>query len=261
MHKILIVDDEKPARDFVAELIAPYIPDSVVTKADSAGQALKFMEADDYDLLIVDIEMPVMNGLEFLTEIKNRNKQPYTIIISAHRNIDYTIRGYELGVARFIFKPSANNPEGDSCESIHHITKPLYDTKIKEAIHTYINRKATVFLDLKVRKGVSRVKIYNIAAIEAVRRGVLKVYLVDEVLPEVTYSLSQLRKLLPSYFFYINRRCIVNLHHVRLYNPKTNAQEVSVICRDEMVQFTASRKYMRELRSYCPTPLQDNDAI
>jgi CheY-like chemotaxis protein len=47
MHKILIVDDEKPARDFIAELVTSCLPDSEITKADHPQKAIACLQRED----------------------------------------------------------------------------------------------------------------------------------------------------------------------------------------------------------------------
>ena len=121
MHKILIIDDERAARDLVAELITFYIPDSKVTKTDSAFKALEIIQTEDYDLLFVDISMPRMSGLELLEEVKRMGKEPYSFIITAHRQYDYAVKGFRLGI-------------------LDYIEKPLHKEKIGEAAKLYLSK-------------------------------------------------------------------------------------------------------------------------
>ena len=247
MHKILIIDDERPARDFIADLVATQIAYAEVTKVENAEKALVCMQTKPYDLLFVDIEMPGMSGLELLDEIKRMGQNPYTVIISSHSKIDYTIKGYELGVARYILKPSLEQPEEAEPGTVQLITKPLYDEKIYEAIQTYLNKTVTETIDLKVPDGVRRVKIDDIAAIETDRRSKVKVYLNHSILSEVAHSLSHLYKQLPSNFIYISRKCIINLNNVQRFNTKIKSREFIAVCQGEECSFTASRKTTKDL--------------
>jgi len=57
MHKILIVDDERPARDYISEiseLVSSCLPDSKVTLAEDAEKALRCLQTENFDLLFVD---------------------------------------------------------------------------------------------------------------------------------------------------------------------------------------------------------------
>jgi len=260
MHKILIVDDERLARDFIADLVASHIAGAEVTKVDNAEKALDCMQTKTYDLLFVDIEMPGMNGLELLDAINRMGQNPYTVIVSAHSKIDYTIKGYELGVARYILKPSPDQPVEAAPSIVQHITKPLYDEKIYEAIRTYLNKTKTETIDLKVPNGVRRINMDDIVAIETVRRSIVKVYLDHSILSEVAHPLSHLHKQLPSNFSYISRKCIINLHKVKHFNTKLQSREFFAVCQDRECSFTASRKIMREKISLFTNSTINNDA-
>ena len=225
MHKILIVDDEQPARDFTAELVAFYIPYSKVSRADSAYQALDYLQTENYDLLFVDITMPEMTGLELLEEIDRQGKHPYAFIITAYRKYDYAVRSFRLGI-------------------LDYIEKPLHKEKIYSAVKLYLSKVKTNSIDLKVFDGIRRVAISDLLAIESSCRGKVKVYTTHTLLPEVTGSLSQLYSQLPPNFCYIRRDCIINLYEVKRYNSKS--MEVFIVCQNREVGFQASRRGRRE---------------
>ena len=229
MHKILIVDDEKPARDFIAELVTFYIPDSTVKQMENPREALACMRKEDFDLLFVDIRMSGMTGLELMEEIGRTGKSPYTVIISAYYEFDYAVKGMELGAVRYI-------------------TKPLHKEKIYEVIRSYLNKMKTGFIDLKVPDGIRRIAIDRLLVIQKVERRKEEVYTTDSFLPDVSGSLSQLYSLLPPYFHYIQRDCILNYHAVRRYNLKT--REVAVNSRDKEIVFTVSRGKMKEFTTW-----------
>jgi len=234
MHKILIVDDERHARDLIAELIASYIPNSEVSKAESAYKALELMETKNFDLLFVDISMPGMTGLELLEKIHETGKQPYAFIITAHRRYDYAIRGIRLGI-------------------LDYIEKPLHKEKISNAAKIYLSKIKSEMLELKVHTGVRRIPIESVVALEAVDRNKVKVYTADSLLPDVTDSLSELHKRLPANFCYIRRDCIVNLHEVKRYNPKT--REIFISFQNKDCLFVASRNNAKELLTNLPPPI------
>lgn len=228
MHKILIVDDERPAREFISGLVTFYIPDSEVAQAESAGKALECMQRENYDLLFVDNTMPGMSGLELLEELNRRGKSPYSFIIAAPHPYDYALQGFRLGI-------------------LDYIEKPLYREKIYEAVNLYLSKVKANFLDLKVSNGVCRILFHNLLAIETVSRGKVKVYTTDSILPEVSGSLVQLCKQLPLNFCYIRRDCIINLHKVTHYNPKLQYNEIFLVYQNEEIMFNVSRKHIKDL--------------
>ena len=201
-HKILVVDDEAPARQFVECLITSYIHNVKITKIECPLKALVCMENQDFDMLFLDIEMPGMTGLQLLERIRNIGKYPFTVIISAYRKFNYAVKGIELGVVKFI-------------------TKPLYEDKIYEALNLYLQNLKTNFLQLKIPSGIKFVKINDILVIEKVERNKMNAYTINGIIPDITGNLNQLENYLPSHFHYIKRDCIVNCNVITSVNYKT----------------------------------------
>jgi len=243
MHRILIVDDERPARDYITELVTSYIPNSKVTHADSAWNALNLLQTENFDLLFVDIDFGAgkMTGLELLEKINRMGKQVYIVIISAHYNFEYAIRGMELGAARYIPKPLNNNHKN----TVQHINKPLYKDRVYEAVKLYLEKAESDVLDLKTPDGIRIVQISRLLAVEALDRRKVKVYTADSIIPKVFATLSQLHKRLTSNFRYILRDCFVNVFEIKFFNLKSRT--VSIICQNEEYSFTASRDNMKNL--------------
>jgi len=228
MHRILIVDDERPARDLLAELVAFYFPDSEVDQAENAYNALEIIQTKNYDLLFVDISMPGMTGLDFLETINRAGKQPSAFIITAYQEYEYAVKGFRLGI-------------------LDYIEKPLHKEKISNAAKLYLDRIQSNTLDLKVYNGFRRVPISSVVAIEAIDRRKVKVYTTDSIFPEVLEFLSQIYKRLPNSFCYIRRNCIINLHKITHYNLKSRVMEVFVVCQNEEIVFKATRKGLKNL--------------
>jgi YesN/AraC family two-component response regulator len=228
MHKILIVDDERPARNFIAELVVSYIPNAKVTQTGNPQKALAYLQNEEYDMLFLDIRMPGMSGLELLEQIKRSGKDPYTVIISAHCEFDYAVKGIELGVVKYI-------------------TKPLYKEKISEAIQTYLQKLKPNTLKFKAPDGIKHITIAHIIALEVVAKGKIRIYSSNEIIPCATGRLMHVRKFLPSHFLHIRRDCIVNRHAIKRINPKTN--EVTVNFKDQELVFKVSRERMRVVSS------------
>jgi len=248
MLKILIVDDEKPARDYIAELVAFYIPDVKVIHAENARNALNSLRVENFDLLFVDIDFGAgrMTGLELLEEINRMKKCIFTVIISAHYNFEYAVKGMELGASRYIPKPLDDNlPEIQKKNSIHYIDKPLYKEKIYEAIQLYLHSAQIDMIDLKALDGIHRIHVSQLIAIESFDRNKMKIYTVDAILSGIYCSLNQLYQQLSSNFCYIQRNCIININEIKRYNLKS--REVFIACQNKEYSFNVSRNKMKEL--------------
>ena len=104
MKKVMIVDDSAFMRKVVTDLLNQ-LPDIEVTVAARNGkQALDYLTKEAIDLVVMDVEMPVMNGLETLRRMKQQSAIP-VIMLSSLTNQETTIEALALGARDFVEKP------------------------------------------------------------------------------------------------------------------------------------------------------------
>ena len=103
--RLLVVEDEKRIADFLCRGLqgAGYAVDAVANGAS----ALEFVHATDYDLVILDIMLPDMDGFQVLEKIRNRKVGPPVLILSARGALDDRVRGLEQGADDYLVKPFA----------------------------------------------------------------------------------------------------------------------------------------------------------
>jgi len=101
--KVLYAEDEPGIRKNISEVLGLFFQ-KVVEAADGL-EALSEFSLDTYDVLIFDISMPHMDGLEAIKEIRKTNKKIPIIILSAHTEQEYLWRAVELKITKFITKP------------------------------------------------------------------------------------------------------------------------------------------------------------
>ena len=106
-RRVLVVDDEKNIRMTIQHslLAADY---DVDTASDGAEGLDKFRNGH-YDLVLMDLRMPQMNGIEMLREIREHDKHTAAIVITAYLTIDTLIEAFSLGVSDYIRKPFSPN--------------------------------------------------------------------------------------------------------------------------------------------------------
>jgi two-component system, NtrC family, nitrogen regulation response regulator NtrX len=100
---ILIVDDEIGIRESLGALLHEEGFD--VTAASSAEECLARLEERHFDLVLLDVWLPQMDGLEALERIQSREDAPIAVMISGHGNIETAVRATKLGAFDFIEKP------------------------------------------------------------------------------------------------------------------------------------------------------------
>ncbi|GGF20414.1 sigma-54-dependent transcriptional regulator [Echinicola rosea] len=103
MPKILIIDDEKVIRSTLKEILE--YENYEIHEAQDGVEGLKKIESQDFDLVLCDIKMPKMDGLEVLDKVYQSDKQPQFIMISAHGSIESAVEATKKGAFDFIPKP------------------------------------------------------------------------------------------------------------------------------------------------------------
>lgn len=100
MMKVLIVDDEFHARKLLEDYVTriPFL--TLIKTCENIFEAIKIMQKENIDLLILDIQMPDMTGMEFARSL---NKKPIIIFSTAYS--EYAIESFELDVADYLLKP------------------------------------------------------------------------------------------------------------------------------------------------------------
>ncbi|MDR7129717.1 DNA-binding NtrC family response regulator [Algoriphagus sp. 4150] len=103
MSKILIIDDEKVIRATLREILE-YEKYSVA-EAQDGEEGLAKLQEEDFDLVLCDVKMPKMDGIEVLERAKTLEKSPQFIMISAHGSIETAVEATKKGAFDFIPKP------------------------------------------------------------------------------------------------------------------------------------------------------------
>jgi DNA-binding NtrC family response regulator len=103
--KVMIVDDEA---DFLETIIKRLQARKIeVTGAESGQKALEILAAQDIDVIILDVKMPGMDGIETLREIKKRKPLTEVIMLTGHASVESGIQGMQLGAFDYVMKPVA----------------------------------------------------------------------------------------------------------------------------------------------------------
>lgn len=100
---VLIVDDERSIRLTLAQAIES--PDLAVVTAMNGEEALRCVEQERYRVILLDLRLPGMGGLEVLRQIRSRQADARVVIITAHGDIDTAVEAMKLGAADFLQKP------------------------------------------------------------------------------------------------------------------------------------------------------------
>ncbi len=103
MEKILVIDDERPIRSTLKEILE--FENFKVDTAEDGKQGLEMILANKYDLILSDIKMPKMDGMEVLDALIEKGIETPVVMISGHGNVETAVEAIKKGAYDFIQKP------------------------------------------------------------------------------------------------------------------------------------------------------------
>ena len=120
--RAIVVDDEPKIRNGLCRLVEGLEEWTVAGSFEEAAAAMEYLKGGQADVIITDIKMPRMSGLDLIYKIREVNAEVDVIIVSGYTNFSYAQRAIELGVTRYLTKPT--NPL-ELIDTLRQIEKKL----------------------------------------------------------------------------------------------------------------------------------------
>lgn len=117
--RVLIVDDHAILREGVRALLNAHEDLQVVGEASDGQQALEQAAKLDPDVILMDIAMPGLGGIEAAIELKNRGSRARILILSQYEDREYVRRLLKAGVSGFVLKKSAGSELANAIRAVH----------------------------------------------------------------------------------------------------------------------------------------------
>lgn len=112
MFKTLIVDDNKTVREAIVALLRTHFPSMIITQASCSDEALKMAHELTPDLILMDIKLPGINGLQVTRSIRSRiSPEPVVIVLSGHDLPEYRQAALQNGARYFLSKSLSSGDE------------------------------------------------------------------------------------------------------------------------------------------------------
>jgi DNA-binding NarL/FixJ family response regulator len=109
MMRVLIIDDHEMVRRGLKDIFNDEFSGLEIGEAGNSRAALELVTAKDWDLVLLDINIPGRNGLEVLGEIKRLNPRTPVLVVSAYPEEEFAIRALKLGASGYLNKNSASD--------------------------------------------------------------------------------------------------------------------------------------------------------
>jgi len=103
-EKVLLVDDEKEFLEAMSERMQARGMD--VSTASSAKEAFDLIEKESFDAIVLDFQMPAMDGIEALKSIKSKRPESQIILLSGYATVEKSVEAMKIGAADFLEKPA-----------------------------------------------------------------------------------------------------------------------------------------------------------
>ena len=208
MIRCLAIDDEPLALQQLTTYIGkvPFL--ELAAQCQSALEARKFLEQDTVDAIFCDINMPDLNGMDF---IKSLQAPPLIVFTTAYS--EYAVEGFKVNAVDYLLKPFGLDDFRRSANRIKERQESV-STNIQHP--TPNSQPDTLFVKTDYR--MVKISIADIRYIEGMSEY-LKIYLEGEEKPIITLlSMKKIETRLPENFMRIHRSYIVNLHKIQEVN-------------------------------------------
>ena len=213
MIRCLAIDDEPLALQQIVAYIGkvPFL--ELAAQCQSALEARQFLEQDTVDAIFCDINMPDLNGMDF---IKSLTVPPLVVFTTAYS--EYAVEGFRVNAVDYLLKPFGLQDFQRAANRLKErlTPSPLSPHPSDISPQTSSLKDDTIFLKTEYR--IVKVNISDIRYVEAMSEY-LKVYLQGEAKPIVTLlSMKKMEERLPENFMRIHRSYIVNLNMIQEVN-------------------------------------------
>jgi len=230
--RCIAIDDEPLAVKKIAGYIqkVPFL--ELVAECRNAAEAMNIMDSADVQLLFIDINMPEINGMEF---VKSLTKKPFVVFTTAYS--EYAVEGFQVDAVDYLLKPITFSNFLKAANKVKNLLELTVNNQ-KESIRTTANH-----LFVKSDYKLIRIGLDEVRYIES-QHEYIKIHLVNSNPVLTQLSLKSIEELLPSdRFMRVHRSYIINL-------SKVSVIERNRIVFDGKVYIPVSGQYKEKFQEY-----------
>jgi len=242
MQKVLLIDDEAPARQLLREYLSEYPELVIVGEASNGVDALRLIDQFDPELLFLDVQMPGMTGFELLQRL---DKLPQVIFSTAYDQ--YALEAFELNAVDYLLKPYTKARFAKAVERVMQRQDQNLD-QLRNLTESLMARQMSQRFPGKilVQRGNRLISVDTdaIVWIRAERDYASLITKDDKFLSN--YGIGQLEeKLDPSTFIRVHRSSIINVNYISEIFKYAAAYDVRMSNGDVV---RVSRSYLEVIR-------------
>ncbi|MGD8623733.1 MAG: LytTR family DNA-binding domain-containing protein, partial [Anaerolineae bacterium] len=250
--RILIADDEPPARGELRYILEDLTPEAIFDEAADGAQVLRLVEDHSFDVVFLDINMPGLDGLATAATLIAAPHPPLIVFATAYD--EHALRAFELAALDYVVKPF---DERRLARTVDRLRRALAERGTRErwqaALHDYLRGTEQGGGLAKLwgqRQNESRVLVdyHDILWLEArAKRVYARTAAGEELL--VRYTLKELEELLIAHHFLrVHKGYLVNLDHVAEVEPWFSGGYVVRMADPAGTEIPMSRRYARHVK-------------
>jgi DNA-binding LytR/AlgR family response regulator len=243
--KTLIVDDEPIARRVLREELE-LMPDvEVVGEAENGSTALDRIAEDQPDLVLLDLQMPVMGGFDVIRNLKRGTHLPVIVIVTAYDK--FALQAFDAGAVDYLLKPVARQRLAEAVERAKRVTSRGATERLAQLqeIAESIGGPRTKRIVGRAGEEFFLLSAEEIYAFQA--QGVVVWIVTAKQKYESTQTLKALEeRLRSSNFRRIHRNAMVNVDHVRKMSALSSQRWLITLTNGQ--EFIASKRQARSVR-------------
>ena len=243
MLRAVIVDDEKPICDDIEYLLEAHPDITVAAKFQQSQPALAYLQQNPCDLLLLDIKMPGMSGLEFAECLATLKINVMIIFVTAYE--EYALPAFETSAVAYLTKPLSQARLTKALLKVRSLFS-LGEKNGGEHAHA---ETAHHYRPISVQKGDVLVPVQQQDILMAYVRDKLVFLRTKEGDFQLSMTLSELMELLdPDLFLRVHRQYIVNIGAIAKVIPWFHGSYVLSLKGEAGEEIPVSRKHMQEVR-------------
>lgn len=211
---ILIVDDENLARSRLSELVQKVNEQAIVQLAENGNEAVEIVNKYRPDIVLMDIRMPVMDGLEAAMHISNMDEPPAVIFTTAHD--EHALEAFEVNAIDYLLKPIRRDRLAAALEKAHQLTH----NQLNEARKGQPDRKARSHISINLRGQINLIPLTDIIYFMADNKYVQvrtskDRYIIEDALVNLENEFSDI-------FLRVHRNALVSVNYIRGLEKQDN---------------------------------------
>ncbi len=237
--KILIVDDEEPARARLHDLLREIDPENEIAEAENGKSALQTAGREDFDLVLMDIRMPVMNGLEAAYHLSRMQPAPAVVFATAYQ--DHALAAFEANAVDYLLKPIRRDRLQQAMERARIVSQ----ARMENVLAREPGRPARGFLVATNARRTELVPVEEIFYFKAEEKYVMAGCGDREIVIEE--PLKSLEEEFGDRFLRIHRNALVAVAHIGSLQREPDGG-VSLSLRDSGMKLAVSRRHLPDVR-------------